>query len=51
MSRCPRCEAEVAAGDRFCADCGARIAAPALKDPGARDEAIGPGLAAPPTRA
>ncbi len=25
---CPRCQADVAPGDRFCADCGARIAAP-----------------------
>ena len=46
MTTCPRCRASVAPGDRFCADCGARIAAPDPPVPGSRAEAAGPGLAA-----
>jgi len=42
---CPRCGAAVTPGDRFCADCGARIAAPDPPDSGGRAEAAGPGLA------
>ncbi len=42
---CPRCHAATAPGDRFCSDCGARIAAPEPPQNGGRAEAIGPGLA------
>ena len=46
---CPRCAAVLTPGDRFCADCGARIGPPDLPShvlaPGARAEAAGPGLA------
>jgi len=42
---CPRCQADVAPGDRFCADCGARIAAPEPAGNGGRVESAGPGLA------
>ncbi len=42
---CPRCHATVAPGDRFCADCGARIAAPEPAGSGGRAEGVGPGLA------
>ncbi len=43
---CPRCGAALAPGDRFCADCGARVAAPEPAGEGGRVEAVGPGLAA-----
>ena len=42
---CRRCGASVAPGDRFCADCGARLAAPEPPVSGGRAEAAGPGLA------
>ncbi len=42
---CPRCDAATAPGDRFCADCGARIAAPEPPAGGGREETLGPGLA------
>jgi PPM family protein phosphatase len=42
---CPRCLASVAPGDRFCADCGARIAAPDPPASGGRAEAVGPDVA------
>lgn len=42
---CPRCQAAVAPGDRFCADCGSRIAPPDPAPPGTRAEAISAGLA------
>lgn len=45
MTTCPRCQATVAPGDRFCADCGARIAAPEPPVAGGRAESLGPGLA------
>jgi serine/threonine protein phosphatase PrpC len=43
---CSRCGAEAAPGDRFCADCGARIAAPEPPAAGGYAETVGPGLAA-----
>ncbi len=42
---CRRCGAEVAPGDRFCAECGARLAAPDPPAANGRAEAAGPGLA------
>lgn len=43
---CPRCQAGLAPGDRFCADCGARVAAPDPPAAGRLAETVGPGLAA-----
>ena len=42
---CRHCGAPVAPGDRFCSECGARLAAPEPPATGGRAEAIGPGLA------
>ncbi len=42
---CPRCGAPVTPGDRFCADCGVRLADPGAASPGSRTEALGPDLA------
>lgn len=42
---CPRCGAGLAPGDRFCSDCGARVAPADPPPPGSRAEAPGPGLA------
>ena len=42
---CRRCGALVAPGDRFCSDCGARLAAPEPPATNGRAEAVGPGLA------
>lgn len=43
--RCPRCHVVLVAGDRFCSDCGVRIAVSAPPSEGGRAEALGPGLA------
>jgi serine/threonine protein phosphatase PrpC len=44
---CPRCQAALTPGDRFCEECGARIAAPELPADlsGGRAETLGPGVA------
>ena len=42
---CRRCGAAVAPGDRFCSECGARLAAPEPPAAQGRAEAAGPGLA------
>lgn len=42
---CPHCGAPVTPGDRFCADCGVRLAGPGPAFPGSRAEAPGPDLA------
>ncbi len=42
---CRRCGAAVASGDRFCSECGARLAAPEPPAVNGRAEAAGPGLA------
>ncbi len=42
---CRRCGAPVAPGDRFCSECGARLAAPEPPASQGRAEAAGPGLA------
>ena len=42
---CRRCGALIAPGDRFCSDCGARLAAPEPPATNGRAEAAGPGLA------
>ncbi len=43
---CPRCQAALTPGDRFCAECGGRIAPPEPPGEGGSALAIGPGLAA-----
>ena len=43
---CPRCQAAIIPGDRFCAECGGRIAAPDPPGEGGSALAMGPGLAA-----
>lgn len=42
---CPRCAAALAPGDRFCAECGARVGPAEPPVSGGRAEAAGPGLA------
>jgi serine/threonine protein phosphatase PrpC len=42
---CPRCNATLTPGDRFCADCGTRIAASSPVPAGGRVEALNPKLA------
>lgn len=42
---CPRCHAGIAPGDRFCSECGARLAAPEPPASEGRADAPGPGLA------
>lgn len=43
---CPRCSAAIEPGDRFCAECGGRIAAPEPPNTGGWADAAGPLLAA-----
>lgn len=45
MIHCPRCDAVLAPGDRFCSDCGARVAAPVPATAAGRAEVVGCGLA------
>jgi hypothetical protein len=40
--RCPTCEAPYHAGDRFCAQCGAALAAPASSPPPGTESAAAP---------
>ena len=42
---CPRCHAPLTPGDRFCADCGARVAAADPPPTEGRAQSFGPGLA------
>ena len=43
--KCPRCGAAITPGDRFCEECGVRLAAPEPPASGGREETIGPRLA------